>query len=189
MAGPREKWNARYRARDGERGAPADFLVRQVEHLRLGRVLDLACGDGRNALYLASRGFDVCGIDIAEAGLERLHRLAAAEGLSVDTRRRDLDDSAALQGLGTFDNAVVLCFKPSSHLWERIADVLVPGGILLVSTFSHAQHVHHGFPARFCLEPGALRDLSPRLACVHHEAFGAPEAFLEGYRFRRVEAT
>jgi hypothetical protein len=71
-------------------GAPPEFntkpnrwLVEAVEGLRPGRALDVGMGQGRNALYLASRGWEVTGFDVAEVGVEKAKQAAAAQGLTI----------------------------------------------------------------------------------------------------------
>src|SRR5512139_879861 len=86
----RERWEARYGRNtfEPERN-PSEFLVAHA-HLLHGRVLDVAAGSGRNALFLARCGLSVDAIDIAFGGLQRLRRAALAEGLSVRALQADL---------------------------------------------------------------------------------------------------
>lgn len=186
MKSDEDKWDARFAGRDDQPGAPDEFLVRHVDGLRPGAILDLACGDGRNALFLAERGFEVCGVDVSAVGLERLRRFAARRGLRVSTLKRDLDDLESLEDLGPFDDVVISHFKPPEGFWRRAQGLLVEGGVLAFFTFSTRQHERHGFPRRLCIEPGELLDTPPPgLSCLHHEEYGAPERHLEGYLFER----
>jgi 2-polyprenyl-3-methyl-5-hydroxy-6-metoxy-1,4-benzoquinol methylase len=63
---------------------PNRFLVEAVEGLRPGKALDVDMGQGRNAIYLASRGWDVTGFDVADAGLEKARAQAAAAGVTIN---------------------------------------------------------------------------------------------------------
>lgn len=70
----RERWNKKYR--HGAEFGPPSPLVTSYHHLAPGRrVLDIAAGDGRNALYLAEKGFLVFAVEIADKAIDRLHRL------------------------------------------------------------------------------------------------------------------
>ena len=93
------RWEPRWQARSGPPGAPESFLQREAANLPCGRVLDLAAGDGRNALWLAAQGFEVTAVDIAPAATARLLEHAAARGLAVTALTLDLDDPEALTGL------------------------------------------------------------------------------------------
>lgn len=72
-------------------GGPSEefhHLTRLLPHG--GKVLDLGCGEGRNALFLAEHGFDVTAIDISRQGIRKLNHLAEAKGLSIRTEVRDM---------------------------------------------------------------------------------------------------
>lgn len=186
MNNDRDKWNAKYRDRSDDPPSPGSFIERHADRLVRPTVLDIACGDGGNALFLAEEGFEVTGVDISEVALESLRRFAHERALDVETLRRDLDEPDAFAGCGRFDSVVVARFKPPEHLWAQIEDILRPGGVLLVCTFTVRQYVEHGFPRRFCLEPGELVDVSDALECLHREEYGGPESYSEGYVFRRI---
>lgn len=104
-SGPRERWNRRY----GERGlrafpdAPAQWLVENRALLSSTdgrRALDLACGDGRNAAYLAQLGFEVDAVDISDVVIAALQAAAVDRHLAVKSYRIDLerDELPALFG-------------------------------------------------------------------------------------------
>jgi tellurite methyltransferase len=72
-------------------GRPSNSIVRVVPLLPKGAaVVDLGCGDGRNALYLAEQGFQVWAVDISAAGIEKLNRVAQARRVSVTTEVCDM---------------------------------------------------------------------------------------------------
>lgn len=81
----KDAWNERYGTEELIwRADPNRFLVEEVEDLKPGRALDLACGEGRNAVWLASKGWDVVGVDFSSAGLAKARRLAADRGVEVE---------------------------------------------------------------------------------------------------------
>ncbi|HEY8518792.1 MAG TPA: methyltransferase domain-containing protein [Gammaproteobacteria bacterium] len=92
-AAERDKWNERYCAGAyAARTHPTALLEDWSPYLRRGRALDVACGTGRNALYLARAGYQVDAVDISPVGLERGRRAADERGLSVRWLEADLDD-------------------------------------------------------------------------------------------------
>lgn len=88
----RKKWDRRYR--EGaylERVRPAALLVEWLPRLRQGTALDLACGAGRNALFLAQSGFSVDAVDISPVALERARATADSLGVNVNWLQADLE--------------------------------------------------------------------------------------------------
>ena len=72
-------------------GNPSWDVVEVLEnHIHQGSVLDLGCGDGRNALYAAKLGYDVTAVDISEAGISKLNDIANKQGLKVDAIVQDM---------------------------------------------------------------------------------------------------
>lgn len=87
----RNDWDDRYAATDLVWGSdPNRFVAEALADAVPGRALDLACGEGRNALWLASRGWQVTGVDFSEVAIERAAKLGAARGLEVEWRNADV---------------------------------------------------------------------------------------------------
>jgi SAM-dependent methyltransferase len=82
----RDAWNERYRGADLVWGHDANCFVEQALGSREagGRALDLACGEGRNAIWLAQRGWRVTAVDYSDVAIERARKLAAAAGVEVE---------------------------------------------------------------------------------------------------------
>ena len=112
---------------------PSAFLVAMTKDLKPGRALDVAMGQGRNVLYLASQGWDVTGFDIAEEGLKVAQANAARAGLSIKTVKAGWDDFDF--GHEQWD---LICFIYTDapvmdpHFVARVRDGLKPGGLLLM---------------------------------------------------------
>lgn len=128
-------WDERYAAAELLWSAePNRFLVEEVAGLTPGRALDLACGEGRNALWLASRGWRVVGVDFSAVAIERARRMAAARQLEVEWVLADV--RAWVPPAPGFDLIVVmylhLPWREMSPVLERAAGWLSPGGTLLV---------------------------------------------------------
>jgi SAM-dependent methyltransferase len=128
----RDKWDARYRAGSyGDRPHPTALLEAWAGRLPRGRALDVACGAGRNALFLAALGYRVDAVDISPVGLERGRVAADARGVEVRWLAGDLDhDPAGLLPEARYDLIVwVRYVNPGllPHLVRRLSD----GGCLL----------------------------------------------------------
>jgi SAM-dependent methyltransferase len=80
----RQQWDERYMTDELIwRAEPNRFLVEEVARMKPGRALDLACGEGRNALWLAERGWQVTGVDFSPVGLAKARRLAVVRRVDV----------------------------------------------------------------------------------------------------------
>jgi SAM-dependent methyltransferase len=139
---------------------PSPWLVAQSDLLpSRGRGLDLACGAGRHALWLAARGLDVTAVDRDAGKLEELAVSAQGAGLRVAARRLDLETPAAVPEAGAWDVVVVVNYL-NRPLFPALRESLRPGGILIYETFTRAQALR-GRPRdpAFLLEPGELARL------------------------------
>lgn len=134
----REFWDARYS--EHERvwsGEPNAVLVEEAAGLEPGTALDLGCGEGADAVWLARRGWRVTAVDVSGVALERAARHAEAAGVGdrIDWQRRDLGTSFPE---GTYDLvSAAFLHSPGEGLpRERIlrdaAAAVAPGGVLLV---------------------------------------------------------
>lgn len=91
----RKRWDKLYNTRAYVFGKePAPFLRDHIELLPVGRALDIAMGEGRNAVYLAKKGFQVDGVDISEVALQKSRRLARENQVTVNTINADLNHYA-----------------------------------------------------------------------------------------------
>ncbi len=95
-----KRWDMRYAGKGFAFGQePNPFLKRHLHLLPKGKALDIAAGEGRNAVFLARHGFDVDAIDISEKGLKKTRRLAREMGVRVHTIQADLDRLPIEEGL------------------------------------------------------------------------------------------
>ena len=131
----REDWNRKH----GEAGLlfgaePNRFLVAEAAGLPPGRALDLACGSGRNAVWLAQQGWSVVGADFADVALEQARALAVERGVDVEWVEADLREWEP--PARAFDLVVVLYLQlPPEELGpivRRAAGAAADGGTMLV---------------------------------------------------------
>jgi len=162
------EWNARYRS--GERAAedleaaPTPLLVETARRLKPGRALDLACGAGRNALWLAEHGWSVTAVDAAEAAIEILRHRAAARGVTVDARVADLEKGGFDIGSSSWD-LIAICYYLQRNLIEPAKQGVVPGGLLLVIV--HITEPGEE-PTGHRLRPGELKNYFDGWEVLHH---------------------
>lgn len=140
-----EFWDGRYGESDRIwSGNPNTVLVREATGLEPGTALDLGCGEGADAIWLAQRGWRVTAADISGVALDHAARHAAKAGVAdrIDWQRHDLGTSFPA---GSFDLVSAhFLHSPGEMPREKIlrsaASAVAPGGVLLVVG-------HAGFPA------------------------------------------
>ena len=130
----RETWDQKYAGADYVWSAePNRFLVAELAGMAPGRALDLACGEGRNAVWLAQQGWSVTGVDFSGVAIAKAERLAESRGVDVEWVVADLLDYRPPEGL---DLVVVFYLQvPADErllVLGRAAEALAPGGTLLV---------------------------------------------------------
>lgn len=136
-----EKWNQRHREAE-EVGEPAAVLQLNAHLLPVsGRALDLACGRGANALFLARAGLETHAWDFSPVAIQRLQACAAKEGLSIDARVRDVEE--APPEAATFDLILVSHYLQRS-LAPHLMAALRPGGRLFYQTFVQEVQLERG---------------------------------------------
>jgi len=146
--------------------APSPWVCRFAPHIRAGgSVLDVACGNGRHARYLAARGLQVLAVDIDHSALTGL---AGIDG--IQTRTADLE-GGPWPFAGSHFDAVVVTRYLHRPLLEPMVAALAPGGVLIYETFA-AGNERYGRPRNpeFLLQPAELLDLvRGRLRVVAYE--------------------
>src|SRR5438105_10069588 len=104
MVSERARWEERYRSGDTpwDTGRPSSELQRVIAEERIppSRAIELGCGSGTNAVWLAKQGFEVTGVDLSSAAISRACERAASEGAKVTFLCADVLN---LPDLGTYD--------------------------------------------------------------------------------------
>jgi tellurite methyltransferase len=121
------EWDQRYRAGQQVFETPAPLVVQFTRDLTPGAALDLACGPGRNALYLAERGWRVTAIDGSEVAVQMLR----AKNPAIDARVADLEAGEFAVPSESFD-LVLSCYYLQRSLIPLMKSALRPGGLLIM---------------------------------------------------------
>ncbi|RKS74118.1 methyltransferase family protein [Motilibacter peucedani] len=155
------EWDERYSA--AERvwsGEPNGALVAEVSDLAPGRALDVGCGEGADAVWLARRGWQVTALDVSGIALERARRHAEEAGVEVEWVHAGLVEAGLPAGGFELVSAqyAVLLKTPGAVAERALADLVAPGGTLLVvhHDIEHSHDHGHGHDGGFDPELYAL---------------------------------
>ncbi|NOY56761.1 MAG: class I SAM-dependent methyltransferase [Actinobacteria bacterium] len=131
----RETWNARYAEQELIWSAePNEFLVAETERLTPGRALDIGAGEGRNALWLAERGWQVTAVDFSDVAIAKGREGARRRGVEVEWVVADLQSYVPTER--NFDLVIEFYihipepWRP--EIWSRAAGAVAEGGTLLI---------------------------------------------------------
>ncbi len=152
-------WDERYRRGEHATKAPTPLLQIAIKDLTPGRALDIACGIGRHAIFLAERGWNVAAVDSSRVGIEMLQQRARDAGIAIDARVADLELGEFQIEADAYDLICVFYYL-QRDLFPKICAGVKPGGTVVV-----AIHLNDAKPAAqpsnpaFLLEPGELREI------------------------------
>jgi tellurite methyltransferase len=164
------EWDERYRQGRTMPDEPATLLVENLSLLpKGGKALDIAMGTGRNALYLASLGFGVTGIDLSAVAVEKCRQKAERLDLPVEALVADLEHHP----LPTEEyDLIVNFYYLQRSLAPQIVAALKPGGVLVFESFT-IDHLQFGWGPKSpdnLLRPGELRQMFAGLEMLlYHE--------------------
>jgi SAM-dependent methyltransferase len=171
-----DRWDGRHAAGAPVEPGPPDALRGREDLLpAAGRALDVACGRGAVAVWLALRGLTVDAVDVSPVGLDATGELAARHGVPERVRRHRHDLDAGLPAAVGSGFAVVVCQRfRAPALYPRLAAALAPGGLLAVSVLSGVG----GADGPFRAAPGELLAAFADLHVLHHREGDGEAALL-----------
>lgn len=147
----KEFWDARYSDKEYAYGTlPNQFFKESIDRIdKTGKLLLPAEGEGRNAIYAAKLGWEVFAFDISKSGKQKADQLAKSAEVSIHYEVGGLDNVSFHHQ--TFDAAAFIFahFPPTlmQHLHSKIAEMIVPGGLVILEGFSKAHiEMQHLYP-------------------------------------------
>ncbi|HQZ84886.1 MAG TPA: class I SAM-dependent methyltransferase [Actinomycetota bacterium] len=163
-------WDERYTESDQMwSGEPNGALVAEVQGRSPGRALDVGCGEGADAIWLAQQGWDVTALDVSGVALERARAVAKEAGADVRWLHAGLLEAALPAGAYDLVSAQypALLRTPGNRAGRALLDAVAPGGTLL---FVH--HAHFGSQSADGVAGGQPDGDSDRDGHVSHEGHG-----------------
>lgn len=165
---PRDVWNEVFTKRQGREFSHNHFLAERIKGRKPGKALDIGIGEGRNALFLATQGWEVTGFDISDVGVKLAQEAAQKKGLQLEAFVEDADrfDYGKQRWdlvVGMYMHAVI------TRNAEKIIEALKPGGILVVEGF-HRDLNRRGVQGEFFgYQSNELLEAFARLRVLYYE--------------------
>ena len=183
MKEDQRRWDKKYRERKPDLNQGANTILRKyLRILPKGKALDLASGEGRNALFLAEKGFEVEAVDVSPVAINRVRKSAKARGVKIKAVAADLDTYPISPG----EYDVILNFYfLDRRLIARIKKGLKKAGMVVFETYTAEQKkLGAGGPGqdKYVLKPNELL----RLFRGFHVLFYREGVFKEGGKRRAI---
>jgi len=152
---------------------PLSFLADQIDRLPRGRALDLAMGEGRNAVYLAQQGYQVDGVDLSEPSVLKAMELARSRSVQL---RGIVADLATFQVQPGFYDLICCFFFLERSLFPSMIRGLRPGGVILYQSVTIEElEINPSFPIKWCLKPNELLQAFRPLRILYYRETGPVE--------------
>jgi len=166
-----EQWNERYRAGEQLFDAPVPLVVKFARAACGRRALDLACGSGRNAVYLAELGWSVTAVDGSSVALDVLRAKARERALDIDIRIADLERGEFEISSDKYD-LILDCYYLQRDLFARMQAGVPAGGMIISIVHLADADQPDGTPKR--AYPGELRKYFEGWNILHYRE-GQPQ--------------
>jgi SAM-dependent methyltransferase len=164
MTPTKETWDERYAGGKFSSSEPHKLLIDIIRKLPPGRALDLACGTGRHAIFLAQNGWNVTAVDNSAVGVEIARARAAETGLKIDFRVADLEKGEFEIGSGAYD---LICdfYYLQRDLSPAMKAGVRPGGMVISTVHIYGEGEE---TEGFLLKEGELRTFFEDLDILHY---------------------
>ena len=163
----KKKWNHKYGVPEYITGKePVEWLKDHSDMLSgKGSALDIASGEGRNAVFAAEKGYETLAVDVSATGLKKAHALADEKGVAIETCVVDLDNWEIKQN--AFD--LILCFNfLDRQIFPVIKNALKTGGLIFYETFTVDYLKYSSFKREWVLEHNELLDAFSELRILYY---------------------
>lgn len=183
--GDRKYWDQKFEQRGNKLLDPDNELVKNINYLKKGTVLDLACGDGRNSLYLLKEGFEVTGVDFSFEALERLKYFASLNNFNIFTIQLDLTNEYSLENFKKFDNIVINHYRFPKKQMTSLIKVLKSSGILFITGFSHKHQPSIKVKENDLILKSDFEDIDKQVELIHYHEYEDLRGSFATYIFKK----
>jgi 2-polyprenyl-3-methyl-5-hydroxy-6-metoxy-1,4-benzoquinol methylase len=185
--GNKEFWDEKFASRGNQLMNPEPALVENIQYLKRGRLLDIACGDGRNTMYLLEQGFQVTGVDFSREALDRLSYFARMKNYKVDTKQIDLSKEDSFSTLGTYDSIIINHYRLDAEKLIQLEHHLSDGGVLFISGFGHKHHVDSKIRSEDLIMPNDFTIIEESFELLKYSEIVNEIGFLVTYVFIKIK--
>lgn len=183
----RIKWNYKYSDKKGYIFEPISFIKDNIGLLKKGRLLDIACGYGKNSIFLAESGFEVTAFDISDKALKIFNNEIKNRNIKLSIFQGAVENISNILKPNYFDTILVSRFKPDNILLDSIVTLLKNNGVFILTSFNKKQNSVHPqpIPDKCYLDKKELINSNSNLVNIKYEEFEFNNGFYNGYLFNK----
>ena len=146
-------WNERFKSQTLDRMAHEQRLEKDIKYFKIqGKLLDLACGDGRNAIYLSKLGYEVTAVDFSKEALNRLKFFMEEEKVFIKTKSMNLSKVNNLDGFDQFDGILINHYRLEPKLYMDLMKHLKQDGVLWVNGFCEIPYENYHYNSTYTID-------------------------------------
>lgn len=186
--GNKEYWDEKFANRSDTPLSPEKSVVENIGYFKKGSVLDIACGDGRNALFLIENGFEVTGVDFSSKALNRLKMFANRNNFPVSTKQIDLSVADSLKEIGMFDNILINHYRLNKEQLADIENHITDAGMLFICGFGDKHKVDSKIRKEDLIQPTDFKDIDKSFDLIKHIENQDDRGFFVTYIFRKKKS-
>jgi tellurite methyltransferase len=181
-------WDDKFAIRSDNLLSPEKSIIENIGYFKKGSVLDIACGDGRNTLYLLENRFKVTGVDFSSKALERLMRFAKRNKYLVNIKQIDLSIPNSLKNIGMFDNVLINHYRLNKQQFLDIENHITDGGILFICGFGHKHKEDFKIRKEDLIQRDDFEHVGNSFELIRYIEEQEDRGFIATYIFRKVKS-
>lgn len=180
-----EYWDEKFVSGGNRLLDPEKSLVDNIGYFKKGTLLDVACGDGRNSIFLIERGFQVTGIDFSSKALIKLDTFAKKNNYKVNLKQVDLSKSDSLDDIDLFDNIVINHYRLNKKALSNIKNHIKEDGILFICGFGEKHKIDTKIRKEDLIQYTDLEDVNKSFKLINYIENLDERGFIVTYIFKK----
>lgn len=185
--GDKEYWEEKFAGRGDKQLSPEKSVIENIGYFKKGSVLDIACGDGRNGLFLIENGFKVTGVDFISKALERFKMFAERNNYYLNTKQIDLSKVSSLKDIGIFDNVLINHYRLSKEQLADMENHIADEGILFICGFGYKHKVDHKIRKEDLIQETDFQEIKKSFQLIKYIESEDDRGFFVTYIFRKMK--
>lgn len=183
-------WNNKFTDKKDYVFEPNPFIKQNFHYFKENDLLDIACGYGKNSVFLAENKFKITAVDISDKAIEIFRKQIITRKLKINIVQAEINDFLNSLTNEIFHNILICRFKPDLNIINRVCDILINNGIFMLVSFNikHNKLYPRFSPLKCYLNEKEFIDSHQNLKILLYEEFQFNGGYYNGYIFQKIKA-